>query len=85
MLLFRSEEHVKRWTERRQTPFGATLTPQQGWRLARAWFEDRLSPDWRRKTPEEGEAVFDSIGLVGDFWRLRGEVSGGRVGETPGT
>jgi hypothetical protein len=84
MLLFRSEEHVMRWTERRQTEIGATLTPHQGWRLATAWFEDRLSPDWRRKTPEEAQAVFDSIGLVGEFWQLIEEVSGGRRADTPG-
>ncbi|MDQ4108171.1 MAG: alkylmercury lyase family protein [Actinomycetota bacterium] len=84
MLLFRSEEHVTRWAGLRQTPPGATFTPQQGWRLANAWFEDRLSPDWRRKTPEESQAVFDSIGLVGEFWQLAEEVSVGRVADTPG-
>jgi hypothetical protein len=73
MLLFRSEEHVTRWTERRQTQIGATFTPQQGWQLATNWFEDRLSPDWRRRTPSEAQAIFDSIGLGGAFWRLTGE------------
>ncbi len=70
MLLFRSEEHVRRWSERRGNPMGATLTPDQGWRLAKAWYADRLSPDWSRKTPDEAQAVFDSIGLVGEFWAL---------------
>lgn len=70
MLLFRSEEHVERWSEGRGSPMGAALTPQQGWRLAGAWFRDRLSPDWRRKTPEETQAVFDSIELSGAFWRV---------------
>jgi hypothetical protein len=70
MLLFRSEEHAERWSRERGAPTGATLTPQQGWRLARAWFEDRLSSDWRRKTPEETRAVFDSIGLTDPFWRV---------------
>jgi hypothetical protein len=70
MLLFRSEEHVRRWSERRGTPVGATMTPAQGWRLAAAWFEDRLSPSWRRRTPEEAETVFEAIGLTGSFWRL---------------
>jgi hypothetical protein len=83
MLLFRSEEHVRRWTERRGT-VGATLTPQQGWLLATAWFEDRLSPDWRRATPEEVRAIFDRIGLVGAFWQLPEEVSGRRPADTPG-
>jgi hypothetical protein len=70
MLLFRSEEHVMRWSERRGNSMGATLTPDQGWRLAKAWYEDRLSPDWARKTPDEAQAVFDSIGLVGAFWAM---------------
>ena len=70
MLLFRSEEHVRRWTERRVRSMGATLTPEQGWRLAQAWYEDRLSPDWTRKTPEEARAVFQEVGLTGPFWDL---------------
>jgi hypothetical protein len=70
MLLFRSEEHVGRWTERRGDSLGATLRPEQGWRLAKAWYEDRLSPDWRRKTPEESRGVFEEIGLTGSFWDM---------------
>lgn len=70
MLLFRSEEHVERWSEGRGIPTGATLTPAQGWRLAKAWFDDRLSPGWRRKTPEEAQAIFEGIGLTGPFWVL---------------
>lgn len=70
MLLFRSEEHARLWTEHRGSSMGATLTPEQGWRLAKAWYEDRLSPDWTRKTPEEARAVFEEIGLTGSFWEL---------------
>ena len=71
MLLFRSEEHVHRWTERRGIPLGGTLTPEQGWRLADAWFHDRLDPAWRRRTPQEAQALFERIGLTGSFWDLR--------------
>jgi hypothetical protein len=70
MLLFRSGEHVDRWTADRGIVEGAQLTPAQGWRLARAWFHDRLSPDWRRRTPDEAQRVFDDIGLTGPFWQL---------------
>jgi hypothetical protein len=56
------------WIETRRSLIGATLTPQQGWQLATAWFEDRLSPDWRRKTPAETRAIFEDIGLDGPFW-----------------
>ena len=71
MLAFRSEEHVNRWREQRCVAPGAVFFPEQMWRLADAWYKDRLSPDWRRKTAEEAEAVFAEIGLVGPFWQLR--------------
>jgi hypothetical protein len=67
MLLFRDEEHVKRSAK----PGGATMSPDQMWKLADIWYHDRDDPNWRRKTPEEAEQVFASIGLSGDFWRLR--------------
>jgi hypothetical protein len=85
MLLFRSEEHVRRWSRDRRSPIGATFTPQQGWRLATAWFEDRLAPDWRRKSPQEAHAIFASIGLTGPFWNLTPEVSSAGGADTPGT
>lgn len=70
MLLFRSEEHLERWYRDRGMPTGATMTLEQQWELARAWYADRMSPEWRRRTPAEAEEVFASIGLTGDFWRL---------------
>jgi Alkylmercury lyase len=72
MLAFRSGAHVDRWCETRRIPPGAVFTLEQAWQLARAWYADRLSPDWRRRTAEEAEAVFASIGLTGAFWRLGG-------------
>jgi hypothetical protein len=38
--------------------------------MADAWYRDRLSPDWRRRTPSEAEAVFAQVGLTGAFWAL---------------
>ena len=69
MLLFRGEEHVERSGEAR----GATMTPDQMWRLADAWYRDRADPAWRRRTAEEAESIFAEIGLTGDFWRLRAQ------------
>jgi hypothetical protein len=71
MLLFRSEEHVRRWYRDRGGVTGSTLSLEQQWELARLWYADRLSPQWRRRTPEEAEGVFGEVGLEGDFWRLR--------------
>jgi hypothetical protein len=38
--------------------------------LARRWYGDRLEPDWRPRTLEESQAILDSVGLTGEFWRL---------------
>jgi hypothetical protein len=67
MLLFRDEGHVERSNKAR----GGTMTPEQQWRLADAWYRDRADASWRRRTAAEAEAVFDDIGLTDDFWRLR--------------
>jgi hypothetical protein len=70
MLLFRDEEHVDRWAESRNQPKGGLLTPEQLWELARIWYDNRLAPDWRRRTAGEAQAVFEEIGLTGPFWDL---------------
>jgi hypothetical protein len=72
MLFFRSEEHIDAWCETWRLKRGAVIPIEQGWDLARKWYsEDRRDPEWRRRTPEEAEAVFESTGLRSDFWRLR--------------
>jgi hypothetical protein len=70
MLLFRSEEHVERWSRRWKQPRGATLTLEQGWALAREWYHDRLSPEWKPKTTDEAIATFSRLGLRGEFWQF---------------
>ena len=71
MLIFRSEEHVDRWCTFRGMPRGGSMSPRQCWQLARAWYADKVSPDWRRKTLEEAEAMLADIGLTDPFWSLR--------------
>lgn len=70
MLLFRSEEHVRNWYERHGMPLGAIFSLEQQWELARIWYADRMSRAWRRRTAEEVEAVFNSLGFTGEFWQL---------------
>ncbi|MFN2431472.1 MAG: hypothetical protein ABR599_01385 [Gemmatimonadota bacterium] len=51
---------------------GGLLTLDQAGALASAWYgPDRRAPDWRRRTLEEVEDLFLSLGLVGEFWSLR--------------
>jgi hypothetical protein len=70
MLLFRSEEHVDRWLENTGRPRGGTMTVDQQWHLANLWYQRRLEPNYQRPTPEEIEAIFNEVGLTGDFWRV---------------
>ena len=70
MLLFRSEEHIERWCGQRGVERGGTMTPETLMALAAAWYSDRLSPAWRRKTMDEAHEVFENLGLTGEFWRL---------------
>jgi hypothetical protein len=77
MLLFRSEEHVARWGRQWGLPAGATMTPEQAWRLAQAWYTpDRRAPEWRRYTLDEAETLLTKIGLIGPFWNLRPRATG---------
>jgi hypothetical protein len=68
MNLFRSEEHIARWLGAREP--GATIPVVKLSELARAWWDDRLSPEWRPHTRERNQAILDGLGLIGEFWRL---------------
>jgi Alkylmercury lyase len=70
MLLFRSEQHVDHWCEQWNRPRGGILDLQQGWRLAKEWYGDRLSPAWQPKSASEAQAAFGRIGLKGEFWKM---------------
>jgi hypothetical protein len=70
MLLFRSEEHVESWARAGHGPRGAVFTLDQLWGLASAWYRGKMEREWRRRTPEEAQALFDSFGLTGPFWSL---------------
>lgn len=68
MNLFRSEEHIERWLGDREP--GGTISVQKLSELAQAWWDDRLSPEWRPHTREQNQALLERLGLVGDFWQL---------------
>jgi hypothetical protein len=71
MLLFRSEEHADRWCGQKQLQRGATFSPETAWKLAHAWYGQRMQPNWQRLTLDGAEALLTSIGLTGAFWNLR--------------
>lgn len=61
---------MRRWCERAGRAPGAVVPLEQMWRLARAWYADRLTPSWRRRTVEESQALLASVGLDGRAWEL---------------
>ena len=69
-MLFRDEEHVERWCEREGLERGAVLDAETCWRLAQAWWGDRLDPEWRPRSLAESQALLESAGLRGAFWEL---------------
>jgi Alkylmercury lyase len=70
MQAFRSEAHVDRWCAQSGIARGAAFPLETAWRLADAWFRDRLSVDWRRRSAGEAEELFAALGLTGPFWKL---------------
>ena len=54
-----------------QPAAGATVPIDQLARLARAWYGDRLDPDWRPRSVDESQRILADCGLSGEFWALR--------------
>ena len=75
---------MDRWCAAEGIPRGEILTLDQGWRLARAWYGDRLDPGWRRKTAEEAAALFAELGLTSPFWSLKPGAGPGSTGPSRG-
>jgi hypothetical protein len=49
---------------------GRILRAAQLHELARAWYGDRLDPGWTPRDRAASQAVLESVGLTGSFWRL---------------
>jgi hypothetical protein len=68
MLLFRSEETVDRWCRAHGSPRRPLVRLDQLWRLAVAWYENRLTVESRRPKAQEMAAIFAAVGLDDPFW-----------------
>lgn len=49
---------------------GAIISLEQQWRLAKSWYTDRMELEWRRKTEQEIDALWQELGLTSLFWDL---------------
>ena len=58
-------------------PLRPLVTLEQLWELSRRWYSTRLQPDSRRPQPAEMRRIFESVGLVGEFWDPQSDAFGG--------
>lgn len=49
---------------------GASMPVARLERLARAWYGDRMDPDWRPRTRDESQSILKTVGLTSGFWTL---------------
>lgn len=61
---------MQHWCEARNRKIGGILSLDTTWRLARAWYHDRLEPSWRRKTVQEAQELFTELGMTSPHWKL---------------
>ena len=54
-------------------PQGEILTLAQTWELAQLRYHDRLRPDFRGRTPDEAQRIFQRLGLHSPSWSLAPE------------
>ena len=70
MLFFRSEESLEQWLESKQLKRGAVLSLPKIWELSQRWYQDRMSPDYRGRTPAQVREIFSDMGLTSEFWQV---------------
>jgi Alkylmercury lyase len=71
--LFCQQAHVGAWARAQPPhPVGRVIPAATMWRLAQAWYGDRLDPDWAPRPAAAAQELLRRCGLTGDFWRLPG-------------
>lgn len=61
---------MNRWCDQWRQPRGALLSLPQQWRLAQAWYADRMEVEWQRKTTADIEELWQELGLTSPFWDI---------------
>lgn len=69
MLFFRSEEDLNEWLVAQKPLRGAVLSIPHLWELSQRWYQDRMSPEYRGRTIEQAQKIFEGLGLTSEFWQ----------------
>jgi hypothetical protein len=70
MLVFSDEEEVDEWCRRHNKKKGDVVPLDTVWTLAKIWYGNYLSDNFKRKTKEIAEEMFVSVGLTSPFWKF---------------
>lgn len=68
--IFCSTACVSGWLGRTGHRAGYVMDLPTLWRLARGWYDGRMSPGYVRREPSQAREYFASVGLSGAFWGL---------------
>jgi hypothetical protein len=69
MLFFQSEEMLQKWLASNKAERGAVLSIPQLWELSQRWYENRMSPEYRGRSVEQVQQIFEEVGLTSEFWQ----------------
>jgi hypothetical protein len=70
VLAFRAKKEIHEWCVRHRLPHGEDVRIEQVARLAKLWYGSHADPNWHKWTIAEAQEIFQSAGLVSDFWAL---------------
>ena len=64
---------MDRWCRATNRERGEMLPITTVWELSKAWYDNRLSEEYRGRTAAEVQAIFRGLGLTSAFWALDGD------------
>jgi hypothetical protein len=78
LLPFRGGRELRDWSARHGIGPGMPVPLETLLDLSRHWYGGHLRADWKKHSVAEAQAIFERVGLTGDFWRLASEAGGER-------
>lgn len=71
MLIFNDETQLDEWCNRHNIVKGEVHSLSKVWELAKLWYSNYLDESWTRKSPEDAETIFKTVGFTSEFWKLK--------------
>ena len=69
MVFFSSTDHLNDWNKSNHGS-GQALTIEQTLKLSVPFYREKMNIDYTRPSREETIALFQSLNLIGDFWKI---------------